>query len=125
MTNCVNGKHGLIISGVIAGARARKGAVVQDGNKLMVHVEAHQTIGHLKGLIAKATKGLKRPFELQTHGAKTAVSVFDDGKSLGDCGLVSGSVLCVPQLVIYFVLPRGLYCHCSAHKIQPWISQTN
>ena len=106
-----------MIFDAVAGARARKGAIVANGNKLKVHVEAHQTIEHLKGLIAKATKGLKRRFELQTHLSKTAVSVCDDGKTLDDCGLVSGSVLCVPQLDIYFVLPPGLFLFAVARKI--------
>ena len=109
MASRVNGKHGLIISGVIAGARAGEGAVVEDGNKLKVRLEAHQTIKHLKGMIIKATKGLKRPFELQKHGAKTPF-VLNNGKTLGECGLVSGSVLCVPPLDIHFVLPGGPCC---------------
>ena len=110
MASRVNGKHGLIISGVIAGARAGEGAVVEDGNKLKVQVEAHQTIERLKKLIIESTEGLERAFELQTHGSKTAVSVFDDSKTLGDCGLVSGSVVCVPQLDIIFILPPGPFC---------------
>ena len=104
---------------MVTGARARMGAVVEDGNKLKVRLEAHQTIECLKGLIIKLTKGLKCPFGLQKHSSKPhsfQSTIFDDGKTLGDCGLVSGSVLCVPQLDIYFVLPKGLFCDCSRSR---------
>ena len=95
---------------VIAGASATEGAVVEAGNKLKIQVEADQTINHLKGLIANATTGLAPPFELQAHGTKKA-KAYGDNDTLKDCGLVSGSVVCVPaeMLDIYFVLPRGLY----------------
>ena len=99
----------LIVSVVVAGARAAKGAVIEDGSKLKVQLEAHQTVDRLKGLIVKVTKGLKRPFELQKHGLKQPI-ILDNGKTLGDCGLVSGSVLCAPLLDIYFVLPKGPLC---------------
>ena len=103
---------------VIAGASATKGAGATKGSatgvpappnkKLKIQVEPHQTIGHLKGLIANATTGLAPPFELQAHGTKKA-KAYDDENTLSDCGLVSGSVVCVPLLDVYFVLPRGLY----------------
>ena len=75
---------------------------------LKVQVEADQTVGYLKGLIANVTAGVESPFGLQKHGAKNP-TVFDDDITLADCGLVSGSVVSVPValLEIHFVLPRG------------------
>ena len=89
--------------------RVRKGSVVEDGNMLKVQVEAHQAIGSLKALIAHATTAATPPFKLQKHGAEKMV-VFDDGKTLRDCGLVSGSVVCAPAepFDIHFVLPPGM-----------------
>ena len=118
ITNCENDKDLTMISVAVPGAHVREGAVLEDGNKLKVRLEAHQTIKRLKGLIAKATEGLKRAFELQKHGSNTAISPFANGKTLGDCGLVSGSVLCVPQLDILFILPPGLFCMQLLGKYQ-------
>ena len=91
-----------------AGAKANKGAVVEDG-KLKLKVQADQTVGHLKGLISNAVKGVEPPFELQKDGAEGS-DTFDDDDPLSDAGLVSGSVVRVPaELVdIYFVLPPGV-----------------
>ena len=92
-----------------AGASAKKGAVVED-NKVKIHVEAHQTIGHLKELIDAATNGVEPGVELQADGAEQS-SAYDDEDSLRDCGLVSGSVVRVPAelLEILFILPQGIY----------------
>ena len=70
-------------------------------------MEAHQTIEHLKGLIATATDGVELPFELQKHGEKES-SAYDNDGTLSDCGLVSGSVVCVPAALvdIFFVMPK-------------------
>ena len=102
---------------VCVGAKANKGAVVEDG-KLQIKVEAHQTVSHLKALIATAIKGVELPFELQQHGAKES-DAYDDNDALSDAGLVSGSVVSVPaELVdIHFVLPRGVSRELSACKI--------
>ena len=109
MTNHVIGNLSLITSAAVAGSRAGKDAVIDDGNKLKVQLEAHQTIEHLKGLIANATDGVELPFELQKHGEKES-SAYDNDVTLKECGLVSGSVVCIPAelLEIHFVLPRGL-----------------
>ena len=76
-------------------------------------MEAHQTVSHLKALIATAIKGVELPFELQQHGVKES-DAYDDNDALSDAGLVSGSVVSVPaELVeIFFILPRGL-CNVS------------
>ena len=89
------------------GARARRRAVVEN-DKLKVQIQPNQTVGHLKGLISNATRGVQTPFELQKHGAEGS-DAFDDDDTLSDVGLVSGSVVRVPvHLVdIYFVLPPG------------------
>ena len=91
------------------GASPKNGAVVE-GNKLKIDVEAHQTIGYLKMLIAAASGGLKAGFELQAHGAKDR-KAYEDSMVLLDCGLVSGSAVqvIVELLEIFFVLPRGVY----------------
>ena len=99
---------------MVAGSRAGKDAVVEDSNKMKVQVEAHQTIEHLKGLIANTTKGVELPFQLQKHGEKE-LSAYDNDATLSDCGLVSGSVVSIPLLEIHFVLPRGSFVKSSKH----------
>ena len=75
---------------------------------MKINVQAHQTVRHLKVLIATATKDVEQPFELQKHGAEGS-DTYSDGDVLSDVGIVSGSVVSVPaELVdIYFVLPPG------------------
>ena len=92
------------------GARARRRAVVEN-DKLKVQIQPNQTVGHLKGLISNATRGVQTPFELQKHGAEGS-DPYEDDVTLVDAGLVSGSVVSLPaDLVdIYFVLPRGVLC---------------
>ena len=93
---------------LVVGAKANKGAIVEYG-KLKVRIGPHQTVGHLKGLISNATKGVRMPFELQDHSAMRS-NAYDDDDPLSDVGLVSGSVVSVPValLDIYFVLPQGM-----------------
>ena len=95
---------------VETGSLCNRGNVVEDG-KLKLQVEPHQTIEHLKRMIANATTGVVYPFELQEHGTKKP-AVYDYDKTLSDCGLVSGSVVCIPAelLDIFFVVPPGMYC---------------